>query len=42
MKNDVGPTDHKSFEIGSPPLGQTVTNFPFIVEAVGAVELLGV
>lgn len=42
VKNDVRPTDHKSFEIGSPPLGQTVTNFPFVVEAVGAVELLRV
>ena len=40
VKNDVMPTDHKSFEIGSPPLGQTVANFPFVVEAVGAVELL--
>jgi len=42
VKNDVVPTDHKSFKIWSPPLGQTVTNFPFVVEAVGAVELLRV
>lgn len=32
---------HKSFKIRSPPLGQTVTDFPFVVEAVGTVELLG-
>jgi len=39
--NDVESTNHKSFKIRSPPLGQTVTDFPFAVEAVGTVELLG-
>ena len=32
--------DHESLEIWSPPLSETVTNLPFIVYTVRAVELL--
>lgn len=38
----MAATYHESFEIRPPPLGQTVTNFPFVVDPVCAVELLGV
>lgn len=34
--------DHESFKIRSPPLSQTVTNFPLIVDTMSAIELLGV
>lgn len=30
---------HESFEVRPPPLGETVTDFPFVVDPVGGVEL---
>jgi hypothetical protein len=37
--NDVQVTHHKGLEVWAPPLSETVTNFPVIVDPMGGVEL---
>jgi hypothetical protein len=32
-------TYHKGLEVGTPPLGETISNFPVVVDPVGSVEL---
>jgi hypothetical protein len=42
---DVGPVEdtrftyHKGLEVGTPPLSETISDFPVIVDPVGGVEL---
>lgn len=35
----VTVTYHKGLEIGTPPLGEAISNFPVVVDPVGGVEL---
>ncbi len=32
-------TDHEGFEVGPPPLGKTIADFPVIVNPMGSIEL---
>jgi hypothetical protein len=35
-------TYHKSLEVGAPPLGDAISNFPVVVDPMGGVELTGI
>lgn len=37
-----GESHHKSLEIRPPPLSQTITYLPFVLYAMGGVELAGI